>query len=102
MRQISPSELRRRQTVRLNIAEMNRDKTVAERRQKAMVASNRIKLRSEKEALRLAQVEQALEERLREADRRHNEYLKVIKGIRCHRIHVVLLNDMLLSLRRSS
>lgn len=46
----------------------------------AMIASNRVKARGEREAQRLAQAEQALVDRFKEANKRHNEYLKVVKG----------------------
>ena len=44
-----------------------------------MINSRRVKLRSEREALRLAQAEQALEGRLRQAEVRHSEHIKNTK-----------------------
>jgi hypothetical protein len=61
-------------------AESNRDKSMAEKIQKAMIASTRVKLRSEKEAQRLHLAEQALEEKLKDAELRHSKHIKEIKG----------------------
>ena len=61
-------------------AETNRDKSMAEKVQKAMIASTRVKLRGEKEAKRLLLKEQALEEKLKDAELRHTKYIKQIKG----------------------
>ena len=61
-------------------AETNRDKSMAEKVQKAMIASTRVKLRGEKEAQRLLLKEQALEEKLKDAEIRHTKHIKEIKG----------------------
>lgn len=61
-------------------AETNRDKSMAEKVQKAMIASTRVKLRGEKEAQRLLLKEQALEEKLKDAELRHTKHIKQIKG----------------------
>ena len=53
---------------------------MAEKVQKAMIASTRVKLRGEKEAQRLLLKEQALEEKLKDAELRHTKYIKQIKG----------------------
>ncbi len=79
-RSCSPTEAKRRQEAKQLLAEVNRDRVVNEKKQKAMVSWNRAKLIGEKEAQRLVQAEQALEDRLRVADKRHDEYIKFIKG----------------------
>lgn len=80
LRNASPSEIRRKTEFRQSNAEANRDIYVAERRARARIASEKVKLISEREAIRLAQVEQALEDRLKDAEKRHSLYLKSIKG----------------------
>jgi hypothetical protein len=65
---------------RQNAAETNRDKSMAEKVQKAMIASTRVRLRGEKEAQRLLLKEQALEEKLKDAELRHTKHIKQIKG----------------------
>ena len=79
-RAVSPTEVKRRQEEKQLLAETNRDRALDEKKQKAMVAWNRVKLRGEKEALRVAEAEQTLENKLKEAERRHEEYIKFIKG----------------------
>ena len=79
-RSCSPTEAKRRQEAKQLLAEVNRDRVTNEKKQKAMVSWNRAKLIGEKEAQRLVQAEQALEDRLRVADKRHDEYIKFIKG----------------------
>lgn len=79
-RALSPTEAKRKHEARQIAAESNRDRSVNERIQKAMIASVRVKLRGEKEAKRLAQAEQALEDRLKDAEKRHGEHIKNIKG----------------------
>ena len=77
---LSPSEAKRKHEARQIAAESNRDRSVNERIQKAMIASERVRLRGEKEAQRLAQAEQALEDRLKDAEKRHFEHIKTIRG----------------------
>ena len=78
-RAASPTEVRRKQEAKQHSAESNRDKTVAERRQKALLVSDRAKIRGINEQKRLNLAESALEERLRDAEKRHEECIKVIK-----------------------
>ena len=77
---ISPTEALRRYEEKQINAEINRDKTVAERVQKAMIASQRVKLLEQREARRRSDIKQALEERLRSAEERHAQYLQQIKS----------------------
>eukprot|EP01036_Dinobryon_divergens_P028672 gene28672-37656_t len=79
-RDLSPTEALRIHEARQIAAETNRDKSMAEKVQKAMIASTRVKLRGEKEAKRLLLKEQALEEKLKDAELRHTKYIKQIKG----------------------
>lgn len=79
-RALSPTEAKRKHEARQIAAESNRDRSVNERIQKAMIVSVRVKARSEKEAQRLAQAEQALEDKLKDAEKRHGEHIKSIKG----------------------
>lgn len=79
-RSMSPSEALKRYEARQIAAELNRDKTVAEKVQKAMIASNRVKNRMMKEAEKQAQAKQALKEKLANAAERHTEYLNTIRG----------------------
>ena len=78
-RAISPVEAKKRQEAKQHSAESNRDKSVAERRQKALLVSDRVKTRGINEQKRLNLAELALEERLRDAEKRHEECIKVIK-----------------------
>jgi hypothetical protein len=79
-RSMSPSQALKRYEARQIAAELNRDKTVAEKVQKAMIASNRVKNRMMKEAEKQAQAKQALKEKLANAAERHKEYLNTIRG----------------------
>ena len=78
-RAVSPTEVRRKQEAKQHSAESNRDRTVAERRQRALLVSDRAKIRGINEQKRLNLAESALEERLRDAEKRHEECIKVIK-----------------------
>ena len=51
-RAISPTELRSKQEAKQQSAELNRDKTLAGKRLKAMQVSDRVKLRGEREKTR--------------------------------------------------
>lgn len=79
-RALSPNAALKIIEARQTAAENNRENYVAEKIQKAMIASTRVKLRVEKEAIRIAKAEQALAWKLKEAEARHNEYIKMIKG----------------------
>lgn len=79
-RALSPSEAKRRYEAKLQAAETNREKTVAEKVQKAMIASTRVKMISMKEAKRQAEAGEALQEKLNNAEQRHSERLNQIKG----------------------
>ena len=45
-----------------------------------MVATNRIKASEEKEAQRIALAEQVYKQKLEEAEKRHSDYIKSIRG----------------------
>ena len=76
---LSPTEARRRHEAKISNAELNRDKSVAERVQKAAINSERVRRRSEKEAQRIAQAVQALEGKLRGAEQRKSQHLKQVQ-----------------------
>jgi hypothetical protein len=98
--QLTTEQFKVRQEIRQSIAESNRDKSVREIKQKvdcsplssldtipllalpsqAMVASNRIKASELKEAQRVALAEQLYRQKLEEAEKRHSEYIKNIRG----------------------
>lgn len=65
---------------KLQAPEVTRDRTVEERKQKARIVSHRAKVITEKQAVRLAKAEVALDTQLRGAEQRHAEYVKAIKG----------------------
>jgi hypothetical protein len=78
-RSLSPSEAKRRYEAKLQTAENNREKNVAEIKNKAALANNRVKLHTIKEAQRKVQAGEALQEKLRVAEERHSEKLAEIK-----------------------
>lgn len=78
-RAFSPSEAKKKQEARHVSAESNRDSFVAERRLKAMLVSNRVKMCNEKEQTKRNLAEMALEERLRDAEKRHEDCIKIIR-----------------------
>ena len=73
-------DLLRKQEARLIAADIMRDRNVEERRFKARIASHRVKVITEKTAIRLAKAELALEGKLTDAAKRHDEYVRAIKG----------------------
>jgi hypothetical protein len=79
-RSVSPGEAKRRQEAKQLAAEYNRDRSLDERKQKALISWNRVKLHSEKEVQRLADAQQSLADRLNDAEKRHADYIKLIKG----------------------
>lgn len=79
-RSLTPVEAKMKAEARQLAAEAHRGGIVQERIEKAKLTWTRIKMRGEKEAQRLAQLEHALEEKLKEAEKRHEEYIKFIKG----------------------
>lgn len=79
-RSVSPGEAKRRQEAKQLAAEYNRDRSLDERKQKALISWNRVKLHSEKEVQRLADAQQSLADRLNDAEKRHEDYIKLIKG----------------------
>jgi len=79
-RSLTPVEAKLKAEARQLAAEAHRGGIVQERIEKAKLTWSRIKMRGEKEAQRLAQLEHALEEKLKEAEKRHEEYIKNIKG----------------------
>ena len=76
----SPSEAKRRQEAKQLLAEVNRDRANNEKKQRALVTLNRVRMHGEKEAKKLQEAEQRLEERLSEAVKRHDAYIQVIKS----------------------
>jgi hypothetical protein len=78
-RALSPTQAKKKYEAKLLAAIQNRDKNVAEKIQKAMVASTRVKEHSLKEQQRQAQASEALQEKLREHEIRHSERLNKIK-----------------------
>lgn len=79
-RSLTPVEAKLKAEARQLAAEAHRGGIVQERIEKAKLTWSRIKMRGEKEAQRLVQLEHALEDRLKEAEKRHEEYIKNIKG----------------------
>jgi hypothetical protein len=77
---ISPSEALRRYEERLSNAESNRDQSIAERVQKAQIASERVRAREQREALRKATVLTAIEAKQRNVEERRNQFLKSIQS----------------------
>jgi hypothetical protein len=77
---ISPSEALRRYEERLSNAESNRDQSIAERVQKAQIASERVRAREQREALRKATVLTAIEAKQRNVEERRNQFLKSIRS----------------------
>jgi hypothetical protein len=79
-RSLTPTEALRKIEARLSAAELNRDRSVSEKVQKAQLVSNRVKMRNEKEAERLLHAGEALHSKLHSATQRHSDYIAVIKG----------------------
>ena len=77
---LSPTEAKRRHEARQIAAESNRDQELAARIEKAAIVSTRIKQHKEKIVAKLAIAEGALEERLKNAEIKHAQHLKEIKG----------------------
>lgn len=75
----SPSELQRKIEERQTHAEMLRDKSVAERVQKASIASMRVKQAEEREALRIIEKKQVLEDKQLAAQERLQRNLRQIQ-----------------------
>eukprot|EP01031_Cornospumella_fuschlensis_P041012 gene41012-50029_t len=78
-RSMSPSALMRRYEAKLSAAEVNRDRSVAVKVQKASLVTNRVKERLQKAAEKQLQAEEALQDRLRSAEQRHNDHLNGIR-----------------------
>ena len=78
-RTISPSEAQRRYEERHINAEINRDNTIAERVQKAHIASERRARLEQREAQRRARVLQALESKQKEVGERRSQFLRDIQ-----------------------
>lgn len=79
-RSLTPTEALRKIEAKLSAAEVNRDKSVHEKVQKAQLVSHRVKQRNEKEAERLMMAGEALHSKLKSATQRHSDYINVIKG----------------------
>jgi hypothetical protein len=79
-RSLSPTEALRRYEEKQNNAEMIRDQTLAERVQKAMISSQRVKLLEKKQAERKAEILKSIEEKLKNAELRHTQYLNQIRN----------------------
>ncbi len=77
---LTTEQVKLRNEIRQSTAESNRDKSVREIKQKAMVVSNRIKASELREAQRIALAEQVYRNKLEEAEKRHHEYIKSIRG----------------------
>eukprot|EP01032_Pedospumella_encystans_P015300 gene15300-17508_t len=75
----SPTELQRKIEERHNNAEMLRDKTVAERVQKASIASQRVKQAEEREAQRISEKKQIIEDKQLAAQERLQANLRQIQ-----------------------
>lgn len=75
----SPTELQRKIEERHNNAELLRDKTVAERVQKASIASQRVKQAEEREAQRISEKKQIIEDKQLAAQERLQANLRQIQ-----------------------
>jgi hypothetical protein len=78
-RAISPTEALRRYEERLSQAESNRDQTLAERVQKAHIASERVAAREAREAARKAAVMQTIEAKQKNVEERRSAFLRSIQ-----------------------
>lgn len=79
-RALSPSEAKRRHEARQSAAEILRESELALRIEKASIASARVKMVGEMKAAQRAEQEQALEDRMMNAEKRHGEHIRSIKG----------------------
>lgn len=75
----SPSDIKRKQDARLRIAESNRKVIVNNRKEKARKVSTRVQLVLSKEQERLLLEQTALENKLKDAEARHDEYIKQVR-----------------------
>lgn len=78
-RSMTPTDALKQYEAKLSAAESNRDRNVAVKVQKAMRVSNRVKEHMLRAAEKQAQAEEALQDRLKNAEQRHVEH---INGIR--------------------
>lgn len=78
-RSMSPSSALKKYEAKQSAAESNRDRSVAVKVQKAMQVSNRVKERMAKAAEKQVQAEEALQDKLKHAEQRHELH---INGIR--------------------
>lgn len=76
---ISPADALKRYESKLSVAETNRDRSVAAKVQKAMQVTNRVKERMQRAAEKHQLAEEALQDKLKHAEKRHEKH---INGIR--------------------
>lgn len=79
-RKLTPVEAKKRHEERQQAAEQNRERHELERLEKARQTASRVKDVEQRKAQRLAQAEQQMVERLSLAGKRHDEYIRSIRG----------------------